>query len=179
MIAVRMPREVYRRALRLMRPAESALRRLIVIAAREVVVRRRVGSALQGASFPRGARDPDKIRAFPLFDPRLHPKPPAPKSANAANIRWLGDPPEPRQPASDLVDGAALNRRLARFGRALENLPREARRLARWRLCHPKQLRRPMRPGRPPGTRARPFHAIDHILKEVQHLALIAYVDTS
>ena len=66
--AARLPRAVHRAALRLLRPAESAVRRLIVIAARGVVVKPAAlrpmpaGLALAGHG---GAR-----ASFQLFDPR-------------------------------------------------------------------------------------------------------------
>ena len=59
---------------------------------------------------------------------------------------------------------------------ALENLPRQAKRLARWQ-ARPMEARRPrlatpLRPGRPPGHRKRQTHEVDEILKECHWLAL-------
>ena len=58
---------------------------------------------------------------------------------------------------------------------ALDDLPRQAKRLARWRLRReampsPK-FRSPLRPGRPPGHRKKPVHEVDEILAECHGLA--------
>mgnify|MGYP003532156369 CR=1 FL=1 len=68
---------------------------------------------------------------------------------------------------------------------ALEDIPRQARRLARWR-SRPVAERRPprespLRAGRPPGWRLRPTHEVHEILKECHWLARNAHLqlDTS
>jgi hypothetical protein len=86
-------------------------------------------------------------------------------------------PVKPVLRPEDPVDATGLCRRLLSSRRALANLPREARRLARWRARNKiKPGRRrvvpPLRIGRPPGGRKHPTHAVDHILKECQALAL-------
>ncbi len=80
----RLPRPTYRAVLRVLRPAESALRRLIVIAARGLVVE-------PGSSRPRPA-GPVKPRkgacqrslSFQLFDPRKRIMLPRRMNAQAA-----------------------------------------------------------------------------------------------
>ena len=65
-----MPRHVCRAVLALLRPAESALRRLIVIAARGIVVKLRNGGVAR--AFPKGTafeRDTERVAAFCLIDP--------------------------------------------------------------------------------------------------------------
>jgi ribosomal protein S15P/S13E len=85
-------------------------------------------------------------------------------------------PEKPVISSIDPVDAAGLCRRLLSSRRALANLPREARRLARWyqrRRLKPGTGRiSPLRIGRPPGGRKRAVHAVDDILKECQALAL-------
>jgi hypothetical protein len=96
-------------------------------------------------------------------------------------------PEKPVVSPDDPVDATGLCRRLLSSRRALENLPREARRLARWRARgadFPSPLRGgarggsgirrvvPLRIGRPPGGRKHPVHRVDDILKECQALAL-------
>ena len=78
--------------------------------------------------------------------------------------------PEPGDP----VDATRLCRRLVALKNALDNLDREARRLARWTARRDAGLTRhrsPMRPGYPPGRRKRPRYEIDEILKELHSWA--------
>jgi hypothetical protein len=188
-LATRLPPPVYRRVLRLLRPTESAVRRLIVIAARGVVVKpmasrpKLVGPITgkgkrSGCSFPlfdtrksfHELRKKKVMRVAPRFylagyDPRVAALWPTPRS-----------PAPPPVPVSDgLVDAARLGRRLHALTSALEDLPRQAKRLARWRLKRVNishlRLRYPMRPGQPPGHRAKKTHEIDEILAECHYFA--------
>ena len=77
------------------------------------------------------------------------------------------------------VSATLLIARLRALRSALNNLPRLARRLARWQARRDvllKQVRpirlSPMRPGLPPGWRERPVHEIDGVLRECHGLAL-------
>jgi hypothetical protein len=74
----------------------------------------------------------------------------------------------------DTINAIPLCRRLAAIKRALEDLPRQARRYARWR-ARPIEARRPqratpLRPGLPPG-RKKPNHEVDEILIKCHWLA--------
>ena len=75
----------------------------------------------------------------------------------------------------DTVNAKPLCRRLAAIKRALEDLPRQARRFARWRArpieARRPQLATPLRLGRPPGFRKRQTHEVDEILNECHWLA--------
>jgi hypothetical protein len=66
-------------------------------------------------------------------------------------------------------------RRLAAIRSALENLPREAKRLARLRARRaampPEKFRKAIRPGRPPGHRKQSLHEVDEVLKDCHWLA--------
>src|SRR5690606_3865025 len=85
-----LPRHLHAHARRILRAAESAIRRLVVIAAREVVVETRPAgerpdfAALRKQDQPTGTDAPVRIPAFPLLDPlkRYSFKPPrrGPKS---------------------------------------------------------------------------------------------------
>jgi hypothetical protein len=112
-----------------------------------------------------------RIRVIGLtFDPRIPaflrpgyvPPAPAPAAAPA--------------PAPDgTVNAGPLCRRLAAIKLALDDLPRQARRYARWR-ARPFAARRPklfstLRPGAPPGFRKRSTHEVQAILAECQWLA--------
>jgi hypothetical protein len=73
------------------------------------------------------------------------------------------------------VSAVHLVRRLIAVMDALQDIPRQAMRLALWQ-ARPKEERRPerwspLRPGRPPGYRQRPKHEVDEILKECHWLA--------
>ncbi|MEX0954480.1 MAG: hypothetical protein WDZ83_04615 [Rhizobiaceae bacterium] len=189
-----LPRHLHAYALRILRAAESAIRRLVVIAAREVAVTVRSGgeglrsdlAALRKAirNEPAGAPAAIRIPAFPLLDPlrKFSFDPPRRSSKFMPRICVVGysEPaPLPEKPVlspDDPVDAASLCRRLLSSRRALANLPREARRLARWqarRRLRPGPGRvAPLRFGGPPGSRKRPIHAVDDILKECHALAL-------
>ena len=174
----RLPWPTYRAVLRILRPAESALRRLIVVAARGLVVK-------PGSSRPRPA-GPVKTRkggtsrslSFQLFDPRTRimlprrrtPKRPGPRihMFNADNeLVTIWPPPRPAtssrsrsaaKSADGMVNGARLIRRLEALEAALADLPRQARRLARWRMRQEKSpnpsFKSPLRRGHPPGHRS-------------------------
>ncbi len=186
-------RRVRSAALALLRPAEAALRRLILIAARGLVVAPRGKPAIAALGGPRpGGTGTGRTPAFRLFDRRkrfgrlLRPAPPR----GVPRIRSFGAWPAPAVPAAPAtarillrpdpdapVAAESLRRRLAAFERALADLPRQARRLARWRAR--ASARSPLRPGRPPGWRARADRAVDRILRECHALALDAVADTS
>ena len=199
----RLPWPTYRAVLRILRPAESALRRLIVIAARGLVVK-------PGASRPRPV-GPVKARkggtsrsaAFQLFDPRTRimlprrrtPPRPGPRlhMFNADNElvtvwpppRPATSPASPPPPSADgMVNAARLIRRLETLESALADLPRQARRLVRWRMRQEKaqspSFKSLLRPGRPPGHRRRKIHEVDGLLSECDWLAHYAMMpDTS
>ena len=196
----RLSRPVYRAVLLVLRPAEAAVRRLIIVAARGMVVKpypvrpAKAGLKISGTGQGRVS--------FRLFDPRKRfnqaQSRPIRGPQPQPRIRFIGvdfDPrvpsflrhqptvpqPAPQAPAAqapkkdDTVNAKPLCRRLAAIKFALEDLPREARRLARWR-ARPMEARRPrlstpLRPGRPPGHRKRQTHEVDEILKECHWLA--------
>jgi hypothetical protein len=185
----RIPKPLHRAVLRVLRPAESAVRRLIVIAARGLVVK-----VAPSRPMPKGlmiGKDGTPRSSFQLFDTRKdfpelrqhrvkyakHPPRilffgddtrvdslwPAPQSAPA--------PP----PSDDFVNAQRLSLRLQALNLALDDLPRQARRIARWRvrrenISNPK-FKSPLRPGPPPGKRKRQIHPIDEILADCHALA--------
>ena len=186
--AARLPQGVYRRALRVLRPAESAVRRLIIVAARGVAVKpHAVRPMPQGLAL---ATNAGARVSFQLFDSR--------KRFGPVRVRRAGPRREPRifvldadplvplfqrpQPgwpelkADDgMVSAQRLGRRLKAIKLALENLPRQAARLKRWQarrdsMRSPK-FRSPLRPGLPPGYRKVPRHEVDAVLRECHGLA--------
>ena len=185
-----LPRSVHSAVLRVLWPAESAMRRLIVIAARGLVVKlpparpvprpKPVGSIRKGG----GSRlsfqlfDPRKNftprRKFTRLEPRIHVL----ENDSTMTTLWAARRPAavpPPQPSDALVNAVPLTRRLEALKLALEDLPRQARRMARWRarrenMPSPK-FRSPLRPGRPPGHRRKPVHLVDEVLIECHGLA--------
>ena len=76
---------------------------------------------------------------------------------------------------ADLPAATGSDATIAAIGRALEDVPRQARRYARWR-ARPLAERRPrldhvLRPGPPPGLRRRASHEVHAILSECSWLA--------
>ncbi|MEQ1521155.1 MAG: hypothetical protein ABL936_07775 [Aestuariivirga sp.] len=197
----RLPWPTYRAVLRVLRPAESALRRLIVVAARGLVVKpaasrpRRTGPAqAKKGGYSRPA-------SFQLFDPRTRIVVPRRRTSRRAVPRihffntdgefiTIGQPirpaKAPAQPksADGMVSAARVVRRLEALEAALQNIPRQAMRLARWRMREEKapnpSFKSPIRSGRPPGYRRRAVHEVDELLSECQWLAHYAAIaDTS
>ena len=173
----RLSRPVYRAVLGVLRPAEAAVRRLIIVAARGLVVKpspfRPAPAGLAIAGRGQGRMSFQLFRCpAPAF--RMGPSPPGPKlwawpphpfhrcrfrSQDSVCSASLLPKPAVLEPASeeedDTVNARPLCRRLAAIKRALEDLPRQARRFARWR-ARPIEARRPrratpLRRGSPPG----------------------------
>ncbi len=180
-------------AFAMLRPAEAAARRLIVVAARGLAVaapaagsfdwtgRARVGSRTRAPAFrlcdPKG-RFPRLVRVAPAGIPRIRtfwgpaPAPPPPPARQ---------PPDP----AAAVGSTTLRRRLAALEAALADLPRQARRLARWRARRQARASAqgggpaalppsPLRIGRPPGWRKRAGDPVDDVLRDCHALALDA-----
>ncbi len=196
------PRGVRRAALALLWPAESAVRRLIVIATQGLALppepARPFPAGLAGAWGAAGGAG--RRPAFRLFDPpqtfaRLRPAPPA----GVPRIRSFGGfspfvplvaPPPPPAPAPRpeppaLVEARPVLRRLAALQGALADLPRQARRLLRRRARERAKAphrppRSPLRIGRPPGWRRAAERPVDLVLRECHGLALdVLRADTS
>ncbi|MFI0842464.1 hypothetical protein [Mesorhizobium sp. IMUNJ 23232] len=215
-----LPRHLYRAILRLLRPAESAARRLIIATARGIVVNlpplrprklkpkisdtvaamRRLGLAvnLSKQDFARyeaeckaAERRAARPRAIclPLFDPQKYPFRVRRRYVPARGVPRISVPgfseraalPPPPSP-DDPIDAARLGLRLAALGAALDDLPKQARRFARWKarcdaaVAEMRQIgsavvvpgrtargtirfqrTRPLWLGRPPGGRLSPY----------------------
>jgi hypothetical protein len=188
----RIPKPLHRALLLVLRPAESAVRRLIIIAARGLVVKVAPSRPMpKGQMIGKG--DGSKLPAFQLYDTRKdfpelrqrrvkyakHP----PRilffgDDSRVDDLWPAPPPAaaPAPPPSEsLVNAERLSRRLQALKSALDNLPRQARRLARWRVrretMKSPKFKSPLRPGPPPGRRKRQIHPIDEILADCHALA--------
>jgi hypothetical protein len=195
--ADRLPMPLYRAVVRVLRPAESAVRRLIIIAARGVVVKVPVSHSMpEGLVIvPRaGAGKGNGRISFQVFDTRKRFAELAPVKMSRFRVLSLGDNhlvplfqsrptgPLPVKRAVAAPDGTVsasrLHRRLAAITQALDDLPRQALRLARWKIRRDRierpVFRMPMRPGRPPGHRKKPKREVDLVLKECHALACYA-----
>ncbi|GAB5507901.1 MAG: hypothetical protein Rhirs2KO_30640 [Rhizobiaceae bacterium] len=194
--AFTLPRHLHRAVLRLLRPAEAAARRLIIVAARGIETppvssphRVRGGEVARAARWSGG-----KQIAFPLLDPlrRSPDRRCLQASRNMPRISipgWSVPVPLPVPPSpDDEIDATRLTLRLAALTRVLNDLPREARRFARWRArpAEPPSPSRggfrggggsgarriwPLRLGRPPGQRLptsrRPAHTIHQLVEDI------------
>ena len=195
--ASRIPRSLHSAVLGVLRPAESAVRRLIVIAARGLVVELPAARPLSRPmpAGPIGKRGGHSLPSFQLFDPRKRLKPVRviKSSRIVPRIHFFGpnnDPTvaamfaahrpiaiaaAPPPPPDGLVGAFCLTRRLQALKSALEDLPRQAKRLVRWqerRKASPwPKSTMPLRPGHPPGHRRKPIHEIDEVLIECDFLA--------
>jgi hypothetical protein len=227
-----LPRHLRLVILRLLRPAEAAARRLIIAAARGLVVAlppprkprpkpiaaepllRRLGiavvmspadlaraAAAKRAAVARTALSLSKgprTLCLPLFDPprrvprhgrRYVPRRAAPRILfpGVAEPHRLPPPPSPDDP----IDATRLGLRLAALAAALDDLPGQAKRFARWKARNAREntADRPRRTspllrGRPPGGRLKRFdpsavrprnvREVDEILAHAHALAIYA-----
>ncbi len=186
----RIPKSLHCAVLGVLRPAESAVRRLIVIAARGLVVKL-VPSRPMPKGRVIGKGGGNRLPAFQLYDtrkdfpelrqprvkyakfpPRIHFFGPD----SRVDDLWPSPPPKAAPPPPDgLVKAERIIRRLQALKLALEDLPRQARRMARWRQRRQAMpgpvFKSPLRPGPPPGHRKRHIHPIDDILANCHWLA--------
>ena len=231
-----LPHHLYRVILRLLRPAESAARRLIIAAARGIVVTlppfsprklkpkisdtvaamRRLGLAVtlsrqdfaryeaeRKAAERRAARP--RANSLPLFDPQKYPFRVRRRHGPARGVPRISVPgfseraplpPLPRPPSlDDPIDAARLGLRLAALGAALDDLPGQAERFARWKarcdaaVAEMRQIgnavvvrgrtargtirfqrTRPLWLGRPPGGRLSPYDPDTRCRKTIREI---------
>ncbi len=183
----RIPPVLHRAVLRILRPAESAVRRLIVIAARGLVVKP-VASRPMAKGQIVGKGGGRRLPSFQIYDPRKYfpelsqhqvkyaKHPPRIHVFPYDSLRPLPRPAVvPAPPPDGLVNAERISRRLQALKLALEDLPRQAKRLVRWRLrretAKAPKFKSPLRPGRPPGYRRKPTHEVDDVLTECHGLA--------
>jgi hypothetical protein len=140
---------------------------------------------------------------LPLFDPlrcpqrirsRTVPAHAAPRILFSGATKPFSLPPLPSP--DDPIDATRLNLRLATLAAALDDLPGQARRFARWKARQQAERQTPgriapLRPGRPPGGRLSRFdpsarrsgniREVDEVLAHAHALAIYAlrYPDTS
>jgi hypothetical protein len=210
-----LPRHLHRAVLKLLYPAEAAVRRLIVVAARGLVVALPTPQPRETKpAIPRKAGRPGvpvpaenlarRVASLPLLDPLRMPRPWNGRAwwvaRSVPRISFPGysvpfripPPPSPDDP----VDATRVALRLEALAAALDDLPAQARRFARWRARRDAALTqergeaagaqtqkrsarrfqrmRPLKPGRPPGWRRKPVHPVHEVLNELHGLAFDA-----
>ena len=177
----RIPQPLHRAVLRVLWPAESAVRRLIVIAARGLVVKLAASRPMPAGPIGKGEHSPP---SFQLFDQRKNFE-----ALRQHGRRFTRNPPRihffpydtlsparpPVPPSDGLANAERISRRLQALKAALEDLPRQARRLARWRVrrenAKAPKFTSPLRPGPPPGHRKKKAHEVELVLTECHGLA--------
>jgi hypothetical protein len=197
--AVKVPRAVHASVWRLLQPAESALRRLIFIAARDVKIevkplREKPAPSQDRGVVPRKRQRAARPPAFQLYDPRVSLGQRRRSTSKVTPRIWFFEPDPPfappflpprqlpahLQPQPETQPEAAINarqlcRRLQSFAAALEDVPKQAQRMARWRFRRETSKRpsftSPIRRGRPPGFRKRPIYEVDHVLADCHKYA--------
>ncbi len=196
-----LPKQTYRSMTRILKPLESAVRRLILITARKMFTVPPTITLSAKSKWPEGLvvqRNNASTRraAFPLFDPRhesfvewLEPTQDLPKVM--PSIRLLDDDPlvptflpTPPPVPEKLISVQTVLRRIETVKHALADMPRQARRLlrtlARNKAAGSGKRLSVLRPGPPPGGRKKPTQEIDDVLKECHALARDAqFPDTS
>lgn len=187
----RISRSLHNAILRILRPAEAAVRRLIFVAAKDIEVKPSLSKPMPpGTKIPkkgdaskprrmlfqlsdnRGVIEPQKRRKFAKFGPRI-------SSLDDPNWKPLlprtpGRAPEPKD---GLASANRLLQRLLAIKDALENIPKHANRLARWKARRRRQAKTrlvftiPLRTGPPPFYSEKSTHEAHEILRVCHHLA--------
>jgi len=204
-------RRVHRMICTLLRPVEAATRRLIFALAATLPAPKLPPSPLKPSRIALGLATDARAaepRDTPVCNPNVSPRPepgPLPRMPRFAPAdplrikfrlrdaddvlppfdpaRFLGDPAK----AYEQVPDAWLIRRVAALAAALDDLPRQARRFARWRaiaeandrqppLQHKFRRSSPLKPGFAPGTPPRSlpksrWREEHHVLAETHSLA--------
>ena len=188
----------YRAVLRVLRPAESALRRLIVVAARGLVVKP-AGSCPKPARAVKPGKRGTSRPSFQLFDPRTRIMLPRRRklprtfprihmfNADGKLVTCTAAPPQPAHPAPAKSAVGMVNGRASSEAESLRPRSKSARQApasGAWRMREEKSenpsFKTPLRPGRPPGYRRRAVHLVDELLSECDWLAFrAAMTDTS
>ncbi len=174
-------RVVWRKILARLVPMESAVRRLIFVLARDLDLPPARGGGGPGGKGGGAARGMafvlvDRMRAVDPASPHC-PRGREPRVSFLGEDVPRGGVPEPSD--DDLLDAAALRRRLDALEKALANLPAQARRLVRWQQRNARaratgRWRRvhPFRAGRPPGYRERRPGEAHGVLADCHDLAI-------
>jgi hypothetical protein len=174
---------------RQLRPIESAIRRLIFIAAHGMVAKPNVKRMMpKGLKIER--KTENKRLSFKLFDSRYCPPSAQAFGTTIVKVKTYTRNPFnmfdqiywPQQPKKK--PERHCKERIEAAQHALDHLPQQARRLvqtlARNKIKTPPNFMSPLRPGRAPGYKEHDRSEINELLYECQHLALeVVKADTS
>jgi hypothetical protein len=181
-IPERIALSVHRAILLVLRPAESAVRRLVYLLSLGIRSKPAPARPMPSDIMRSGQATPRPC--FALFDPRLRLVR-SPKRIRAnPRITFFGTDlvssndltrANGNEDKDDDIAAAKILRRLEAIRHALDDLPRQARRLQRALQRRSKlprlKMQGPMRPGNPPGHRGRRLHEIDDLLRRCHGLA--------
>jgi hypothetical protein len=175
-----LPRLIYRKALMILQPAEAAVRRLIIMAAyeldlRKVKLRPRGEASATQLDFIWAIDCAQRLPSFSLIDPLKSFDYEPPDYASFGQAFFID------QGASSRIPAEPLGRRLLALKYALDSIQKQARRLSRWYQARNEALKQkrphrlsPMRPGFPLGYRRKPIHEIEDVLLDCHSLAGVA-----
>lgn len=201
-----LPRNLRNAILRLLRPAESATRRLVIVMARGLTTpapeprKACVAPVRKPRQFMPVMPPEPEIRlavsriALPLLDPaRRKPGRRWVRQASVPHIGFGARPPARALPShDDPLDARRLAMRLDALAAALDDLPGQAQRFARWQARRQRErhriaaaaptgkafargskaaFRQPLRWGRPPGLCRRAEHEVHALLADLHALA--------
>ncbi|MFN0193727.1 MAG: hypothetical protein ACKVP5_17425 [Aestuariivirga sp.] len=191
----RIPRALHTAILRILRPTEAAVRRLIVACARGMAGKPAVPRSGPKESIVSKGNGSTKRPAFRLEDirpPLLQPEPRpkhalksfAPADLTPAALRALHKKSrdliaksKPTPPKDGKVNAASLAHRLHAIKFALDDLTHQAKRFMRWKARREKLSKdrliytNPIRPGPPPYIRKKPRHEVEEVLRDCHWLA--------
>jgi hypothetical protein len=185
--AITLPRRIRSTILQVLRPAEAALRRIILVAARDVTADLRASNVRPAQSRTRFAKT--RSISFPLCDPRKRfGQKRVTYAVNAPRVFFIAPDapfyplfshqpetlPAPHREPEKHISARRMCLRLKALAAALEDVPRQAKRLVRLqtRRVNRKSMITPLRPGHPPGHRNMPSRGIDFILAECHKFAM-------
>jgi len=199
-VVLHLPRCIRSKILLVLRPAESAVRRLVFAKARGFDIPAYVAPVGRNRSKALSKKTGEtRIPRFRLIDPRKffaelypnqRPRPSRPRRSRQTEPRLLfriagfdGQPdyeewsePEPELSPDDLLNAVPLCRRMQALHHALGDLSKQAQRMvreiAKRRAAKPGPAKAPpLRAGSAPGYRKKHIHEIDTILHECHCLA--------
>ena len=174
-----------------LRQVESSARRLIFVETRGLDIPDYVPPPKRGRVKRKSGNDAPRSGTartpmFRLIDPRKWFWTLGTKSRpRAKHMPWISSfdevrpaPPEapPLPTDDDPMDAASICNRLVALKAAMDDLPKQAKRMARLRAWNEQRsiLKSPLRPGLPPGWRERGQDEIDEVLREAHQLAVRA-----
>jgi hypothetical protein len=185
----RISRTLRNAVLRLLRPAEAAVRRLIFVAAKDIEIKPSLSKPLsKDKKIPKSKDETKKRRfSFQLSDNRgvIEPQPRRKFAKYGPRIHNFDDwtpgpvrvPKRAPEPKDGTTSAARLIDRLLAIKDALENIPKQAKRLARWKARRRRQSEHrivhviPLKAGRAPYLPDKPRNEVEEILAECHWLA--------